>query len=64
MFYTMYRLVSIQDINAKLGYPNNMFVIKHSSSFQRSSDSLNLELPTETAEINVAKKTIFSPWKG
>ena len=25
----------------------------------RSSDSLNLELPTEMAEIEVAKKTIF-----
>ena len=30
---------------------------------QRSSDSLNLELPTEMAEIKVAKKTIFSPRK-
>ena len=29
----------------------------------RSSDSLNLELPTEMAEIKVAKKTIFSPGK-
>ena len=27
----------------------------------RSSDGLNLKLPTEMAEIKVAKKTIFSP---
>ena len=29
----------------------------------RSSDGLNLELPTEMAEIKVAKKIIFSPGK-
>ena len=28
---------------------------------KRSSDSLNLELPTEMAVIKVAKKTIFFP---
>ena len=30
---------------------------------QRSSDCPNLELPTEMAEIKVAKKTIFFPGK-
>ena len=30
---------------------------------ERSSDGLNLKLPTEMAEIKVAKKTIFFPGK-
>ena len=30
---------------------------------ERSSDGLNLKLPTEMAEIKVAKKTIFFPEK-
>ena len=30
---------------------------------QRRSDSLNLELPTDMAEIKVAKKAIISPGK-
>ena len=30
---------------------------------KRSSDGLNLKLPTEMAEIKVAKKTIFFPGK-
>ena len=31
--------------------------------WERSSDGLNLKLPTEMAEIKVAKKTMFFPGK-
>ena len=38
-------------------------IINFAKISKRSSNSLNLELPTEMAEIKVAKKTLFFPRK-